>query len=256
MTCAGIKHHFPKHKEHAMKHVLSTALLLALSAPMAQAGSLTLFATGEDLATEGFSAPELTKDGWALEFSRVVATLADVSAWVTEPPFMGDGPEITGTELVIGGPFALDLADADEDDRVKVATVDAEPGFYNALSWALIPATEGEFAGFSLVLEGTATREGKEVAFTLSTRDSVAYTCGEYVGDARKGFVTADAGGDLEITLHLDHVFGRADKKANDPMNLEALGFDDFSEGGMQEFSLDGLHLGHVGEGHCHAQAL
>ncbi|TVQ56975.1 MAG: hypothetical protein EA355_05515 [Rhodobacteraceae bacterium] len=232
------------------------AALLALGPMAGHADTLTLFATGEDLATEGFSAPRLTRDGWALAFTRVIATFDDVTAWRADPPFAGDGPDIAGRPLEIGGPFIVNLVDADEDDRVALATTPAEAGFYNALSWSLAPAPDGDFAGYSLVFEGVATRDGVEVPFTLATRDAVAHACGEYVGDERKGFVTADAGGELEITLHLDHLFGRADRPADGAMNREALGFDAFAEGGLQEFSLSGLHVGHVGEGHCFDRAL
>ncbi|MCC5957274.1 MAG: hypothetical protein JJU07_14335 [Natronohydrobacter sp.] len=218
----------------------------------AQAGSLTLFASGEDLATEGFNAPELTKDGWSLEFTRIMASFDQITAWQTDPPFMADNAEIAGTALAIAGPFTVDLVDADEDDRVALTRVDATPGHYNALSWALVPGADG----FSLVLEGIARKDGQEVAFTLRTSESVMHFCGEYLGDARKGFVTDEAGGDLEITLHLDHLFGRADKPEDDEMNLAAPGFDAFAAGGVQDFTLDGLHLGHVGEGHCHVAAL
>lgn len=224
-----------------------TVVPLSLSA-----GSLTLFASGEDLATEGFNAPELTKDGWALEFSSIMATFDQVTAWQTDPPFMADNAEIAGTALAIAGPFTIDLVDADEDDRVALTRVDATPGHYNALSWALVPGADG----FSLVLDGIARKDGQEMPFTLRTSDSVMHACGEYLGDARKGFVTDAAGSDLEITLHLDHLFGRADKAGEDEMNLDALGFDAFAAGGVQDFTLDGLHLGHVGEGHCHVAAL
>jgi hypothetical protein len=134
-----------------------------------------------------------------------------------------------------------------------ITTLPAAAGHWNALSWALVPAQSEAFAGYALVLQGTATRDGRTVAFTMGSRNTAHHACGEYLGDRRKGFVTADSPGDLEVTLHLDHLFGRADKPADDPMNLDALGFDRFAgTAGMQEFSLAGLHLGHVGEGHCH----
>jgi hypothetical protein len=78
------------------------------------------------------------------------------------------------------------------------------------------------------------------------------HACGEYLGDMRKGFVTVGGVADLEITLHLDHLFGRADKPADDEMNPDAPGFDAFASGGRHQFSLEGVHVGHVGEGHCH----
>jgi hypothetical protein len=235
-----------------MTRVFALATMAICASFSAHAGSLTLFASGEDLATEGFTAPQLTKDGWALEFTRITATFDQITAWQTDPPFMADGPAITGTALPIAGPFTLDLTDADEDDRVALLRVEAAPGHYNALSWALVPDADG----FSLVLEGVARKDGREVPFTLRSADSVAHACGEYLGDTRKGFVTDTTGADLEITLHLDHLFGRADKDAADEMNLAAFGFEPFAAGGVHEFTLDGLHLGHVGEGHCHVAML
>lgn len=238
-----------------IRHALLVCAALALPTG-AQAGALTLFATGEELATEGFADPATTRDGWALSFTRILVTIADATAWRTDPPFAADGPTIAGDALALGGPFTVDLVAADEDDRVEIVTVAAAPGHWNALSFAIAPAADGPFPGRSLVLEGVATRAGEEVAFTLVTADAIAHACGEYVGDERKGFVAAGAPGDLEITLHLDHLFGRADLPADDPTNLEALGFDRFAAGGEQEFSLAGLHLGHVGEGHCHVAPL
>lgn len=217
----------------------------------AQAGSLTLFASGEDLATEGFNAPKLTKDGWALQFTRITATFDQITAWQTDPPFMADGPEISGLPVGFTGPFTVDLVDADENDLVALTTVEAAPGHYNALSWALVPGDDG----FSLMFEGIARKDGQEVSFTLRSRDSVAHACGEYLGDERKGFVTEGGEADLEITLHLDHIFGRADKRDDDEMNLEAIGFEPFAAGGEFELPLGGLHLGHVGEGHCYDTA-
>jgi hypothetical protein len=231
---------------------LALGLCLLAAPAFADTGRLTLMATGESLATAGFAAPALTKDGWRLHFDRVIATVADITAYRTDPPFAGDGPTITGAALPVPGVFTLDLADADATDRVTVATVSAPAGHYNALAWSLVPAPTGDFVGYALVFEGTATRAGETVAFTLATRDRHDYACGEYVGDERKGFVTPNGAAQLEMTLHLDHLFGRADRPAGDAMNRAALGFDRFAAGGKQVFALGHLHVGHVGEGHCH----
>lgn len=239
-----------------MRRLLAAAALAALVQLPAAAGTLTLFASGEDLATEGFAAPKLTRDGWALEFTRILATFDRITAFQTDPPFMADGPEIGGNPLAFDGPFTVDLVAADARDLVELATIDAPEGHFNALAWTLVRAAGGDAAGFSLVFEGIARRDGQEVAFTLTSADSVMHACGEYIGDERKGFVAAGRAAELEITLHLDHLFGRADKPADDPMNLEAPGFAPFASGGRHSISLDGLHLGHVGEGHCHVTLL
>ncbi|WP_296476984.1 hypothetical protein [Roseinatronobacter sp.] len=239
-----------------MRKTACLAAAFCIVAPALHADSLTLFATGEDLATAGFTAPKLTRDGWALEFSRIMVSFDQITAWQSNPPFMADGPEIFGEALVFPGPVIVDLVDADEDDRVKLASMVAAPGHYNALSWALVPAASGEIEGYSLVLEGVARKDGQDVAFTLRSADAMMHACGEYMGDTRKGFVTDDSAGDLEITLHLDHLFGRADKGAEDETNIAALGFDSFAAGGVYEFSLGDLHVGHVGEGHCHVTSM
>lgn len=238
--------------QHLTGKAMAMFLAFGLAGTAAQADSLTLFASGEDLATEGFNAPKLSKDGWALEFTRILATFDQVTAWQTDPPFMADGPEIVGSAVAFPGPFTVDLVDADETDLVELASVDAPEGHYNALSWALVPAAQGDAEGFSLIFEGVARRDGAEVNFALATADSVMHACGEFLGDIRKGFVAPGAPGELEITLHLDHLFGRADRDPEGAMNTEAIGFDGFASGGLHEFSLGGLHLGHVGEGHCH----
>ena len=235
-------------------HRTALALLAVMAAAPATAGTGTLavMANGEALAVEGFVAPTLTRDGWTLRFDRVLATVTDITAWRTDPPFEADGPTIEGDAVAVPGIHTLDLAATTDDGRVPVAAAEAAAGHYNALSWSLVPASEGPFAGYSLVLVGTATRGGESVAFTLATRDSHAYACGEYVGEVRLGFLEAGGTAEVEMTFHLDHLFGRADLPQDDAMNVKALGFDRFAAGGMQSFALGDLHLAHVGEGHCH----
>ncbi|TVR67531.1 MAG: hypothetical protein EA420_00405 [Candidatus Competibacteraceae bacterium] len=233
-----------------------TSVLLALpAATLADTGTLTLFADGEELATEGFVAPKLTRDGWELRFDRILITLDQVTAHQTEPPYDADSGAAIDAQVsvpLVTEPVTVDLVNVDDSGRVTVATATAPAGFYNALSYDLRPGADGA----TMVLSGTARREGTEVAFTLSTDTALRHRCGEFVGDERKGFLTAGGETSLDITLHLDHLFGRADQPADDEMNQEALGFDRFSAGGTQRFSLDGLHVGHVGEGHCHVEAL
>lgn len=241
------------------KHLPTTAwaaLFTVSAACIANAdGTLTLHANGEELATAGFLAPELTRDGWELRFDHVFVTLAGVAAFQTDPPYeatSGDTPDATVTV-----PFnaldhtTIDLTDTGADGRVNLGTASAPVGHYNAIAWSVVPATTGDWVGQSIVLIGTAARDGETVPFTLISADTHAYLCGEYVGDERRGFVAAGGAADLELTFHLDHIFGRLDKSAADAMNLGALGFDAFAAGGTQVIELAGLHIGHVGEGHC-----
>lgn len=233
---------------------LAVAAMVITGGALAAEGELSVFANGESLATEGFLAPELTRDGWQLTFAHVFVTVADIVAMQTEPPYdAGAGGKLAAVVSVPLSlePLTVDLVDADADGRVLLGTVAAPEGHYNAVSWSIIPAPEGPWAGQSAVLVGTAMRDGETIDFTLASADTHGYVCGEYVGDERKGFMTDGGAADLELTFHLDHIFGRADKGADDPMNLGARGFDAFAEGGVQTIDLAGLHIGHVGEGHC-----
>ena len=234
---------------------LATMVTCCSAVAYAAQGELSILANGEELATEGFLAPKLTSDGWQLTFTNIVVTIADVVAMQTEPPYdaeAGGEPAATvSAPLEPGKPITIDLTQTDEGGRVLVGTISAPAGHYNAVSWAIVPATEGEWAGQSMVFIGTATRGGETVDFTLTSTDSHNYVCGEFVGDERKGFVTDAGKAELELTFHLDHVFGREDKGASDPMNVSARGFDAFARGGTQTIEQKGLHIGHVGDGHC-----
>ena len=239
-----------------MRYLLCSTMLAGLCATAASAeGTLTLFANGEELATDGFNAPKLTRDGWALQFDHIFVTLADVTAMQTEPPYdakTGAVPAATTrVSFDAAQQMTIDLVAAEDDGRVTIATLPAPDGHYNAITWSLVPADSGDWTGQSMVFIGTATRDGDSVDFVLTSSDIHEYSCGEYVGDTRKGFVTTGAEAELELTFHLDHVFGRADRDAQDQMNIDALGFDAFATGGAQVISLAGLHIGHVGEGHC-----
>jgi hypothetical protein len=243
-------------KRIVVRLVLGCFFAFSIMAGSVQAGTLTFFASGEELATEGFQAPRLTKDGWSLTFSHIFITLTDITAYQTDPPYDAhQGGAITGQpQVALQGTHSLDLVmSAQEDTRVLVSAIaDAPAGHYNALSWRMTKATEGILAGYSMVLTGTAEKDGTIIPFQLYSDEERTYRCGEYVGDQRKGLLPEKGIADLEMTFHLDHIFGRADKPADDTMNSEALGFAPFADGGKKHtLALRGLHIGHAGEGHC-----
>jgi hypothetical protein len=208
-------------KRIVLRYLLGCFFAFPIMAGSVQAGTLTFFASGEELATEGFQAPRLTKDGWALTFSHIFVTLTDITAYQTDPPYdPHQGGSITGQDLrsTLQGTHTLDLVmSAQEDTRVLVgAVMDAPAGHYNALSWRMTKATEGILAGYSMVLTGTAEKDGVSIPFQLYSEEERTYRCGEYVGDERKGLLAEKGIADLEMTFHLDHIFGRADKPADD----------------------------------------
>jgi hypothetical protein len=232
-----------------------------------QPGELYLVANGEDFVRQGFT----TKDGWTIEFNHIYVTLADVKAYQTDPPFdaNSDAPlKPKETIVLLEDPKTVDLALGETDAvPILVTKVQAPPGQYNALSWQVVPSTEGQ----TLVLEGKATKADQTVNFKVMLNQPLEYTCGEYVGDERKGILTPGGQTELETTFHFDHIFGDAEMPADDPLNTDALGFEPLAilaQNGQLEVDSVTLkeklspedyqtlekaiaNLGHVGEGHC-----
>ncbi|WJI25860.1 DUF4382 domain-containing protein [Thermosynechococcus sp. B3] len=237
--------------------ILSTALL-ASCAPASQKGTLLLYANGEERLQTGWT----SKDGWKLEFDHVYLTLGTVTAYQTHPPFdpeAGDRPASEVT-VVFSDPMTVDLV---SDQRPLVGSAAAAVGHFNALQWQTLAP--------SLQLVGTAQRRDLKVPFDITLDQPLAFVCGDYIGDERKGIVTANSSAELEITLHFDHLFGDGAEPATAEINRDALGFDPFAaiatpervtvdwtglqqKLSPQEFQtlLTALRsLGHVGEGHC-----
>ena len=242
-------------------------------------GTLQFYANGEDFVRQGFT----SADGWAIEFEHVYVYLVDVTAYQTDPPYDADLEDELSAQVTVdlAEPVLIDLAEGDEDaESLPVGAVDDVPvGHYNALAWRMVNApddeeTDSEVEGYTLVMVGIATRDEDMVDFTLRIEAEYGYLCGEYVGDARKGFVLAGEIGDLEMTFHFDHIFGDVTMLADDDLNAGSLGFDPLAalaEDGVVDVDLARLEaalddeqytrlvdeilpsLGHAGEAHCYA---
>ena len=235
------------------------AMLLLSSVASAQtaAGTLQFQANGEELAVKGFKAPKLTKDGWTLKFSNIYIGLANIVAHQSAPAYNAEkGGDIAAKVKVdLPGRPVVDLVKgAGKDGLVRVGQVKAPAGHYNAISWKVVKAETGPSAGYATVFVGKATKGGKTVDFQLVSNEEATYRCGEYVGDERKGFLKAGGKSNIEMTFHLDHLFGNAELGAGDALNKGAIGFEAFAKGGKQTIALKGQHLGHAGEGHCNVQ--
>ncbi len=233
-------------------------------------GTLVIRANGEDFVREGFT----TKDGWEVEFDNVYVSLADITAAQTDPPF---DPEAGGTleakaEVKVEGTQVVDLAEGDESaDPVLVSEVEAPAGRFNALTWRMVPAESGPSEGYTIWMQGTASKDGETLPFAIKVNEELAFTCGDFIGDERKGILAAGEEADLEATFHFDHLFGDGDAPADDGINTGALGFEPLAalatngvvdvdsaalQAGLSEadyITFLGIlpSLGHVGEGHC-----
>jgi hypothetical protein len=204
--------------------------------------------------------------------------LSHLHAYQADPPYdaHAGGQPKAGTIVHLEGEYLVDLAEGGEDaPPLLVGQVDTAPvGHYNAISWEMVQAAEGPAEGYTLVLIGKAEKEGQGVPFTIRIDKEYEYTCGDYVGDERKGFLEADGMTGLEMTFHFDHIFGDAEAPMDDDLNQLAVGFDPFAalaQGGTLDVNMAQLEaqlsaqayqmleeilptLGHVGEGHCHSE--
>lgn len=233
-------------------------------------GTITLVANGEDFVRQGF----ISKDGWRIDFEHVYVTLDDVTAYQSDPAFDPDkDQEIKAKQEVtlVSDPMTVDLAAGGENaDPIMVTEKQGTAGFYNAIRWELVTPEQGE-TNSAIALQGTAQKDGRTIDFVLNLDKPMAYKCGEFVGDARKGFLEPDSETQLETTFHFDHIFGDGQAPADDAINTGAVGFDPIAQladnGSLnvdmetlkQELSSENYQtlekaikgLGHVGEGHC-----
>ena len=237
-------------------------------------GTLILVANGEDFVREGFT----TKDNWRIDFDNVYVTLTDVKAYQTTPTFEPEAnKEIEAKEEVnlITTPKTVDLAAGTSDaDPILVTQKEAPPGSYNALTWQLTEAESGEAQGSAIVLSGKAQKDGQTINFLIKLNPELKYTCGEFVGEERKGIVASEQQAEVETTFHFDHIFGDASAPADEEINQGAIGFQplatlaeegklnvdeatlksQLSEQDYQTLEKALTGLGHVGEGHCSLQ--
>lgn len=233
-------------------------------------GTIALVANGEDFVRQGF----VTKDGWRIDFDHVYVTLDEVMAYQSDPAFDPDKDQDIQAKnqvTLVGSPTTIDLAEGGSDAApITVKEETGEAGVYNAIAWKVVSPEGGE-TNSAIVLQGTAQKDGRNIDFTLNIDRPLAYKCGEYVGDVRKGFLEADSKTQLETTFHFDHIFGDAEAPMDDAINTGAVGFDPMaqlaSNGTLnadlqtleQELSSENYQtlqkaiksLGHVGEGHC-----
>jgi hypothetical protein len=251
-------------------------LSLLLGCGAQETGTLQFYANGEDFVRQGF----VSKDGWLVSFDHVFINLADIAGYRTDPPYdpHDGGKPDASDKLGLDGAYLVDLAEGGPDAAPLLVgqVLDAPAGQYNAVTWRMLKATDGPAAGYSLIMVGTGEKDGQQVDFIIQVETEYEYTCGEYVGDQRKGILQEGGTADLEMTFHLDHIFGDAETPPDDALNIGAPGFEPFAAvaggAGMLQADLRVLQgamapadfqklvdilptLGHVGEGHCNSEA-
>jgi hypothetical protein len=234
-------------------------------------GTLEVFANAEERPQRGFT----SRDGWELSFDNLYANFSEIKAYQTDPPY--DYTSLTPIQDPVAEvsfePQSVDLVTGDEDNPTVFldSQSNVPEGHYNAISWNMTPATDGPGEGYSIVIIGSAERDGETIDFVLNLEQELNYYCGEYIGDERRGILADGDEASLEATLHLDHLFGEGSRPADDTLNQTAFGFDPLAalatdgrvEANMAmlqaELSAEDyarlesslVELGHAGEGHC-----
>lgn len=239
-------------------------------------GDLMFTVNGEDFVRSGF----VSSDGWHITFRHLYITVTDITAYKSHPPYdPHSGGEIVATTLVeLDGIFTVDLAEGDGNtEPILIGTLEGVPtGHYNALTWSMVPSTEGSSEGYTIYLDAQAEKGDQSYNVFLGFETGYRYSAGDFVGDVRKGFVNRGVPGELEMTFHFDHIFGDIDQPADCDLNMMAIGFEPFAalmgEGTVEE-DLATLEqklpqetyakllevlttLGHTGEGHCHCTVI
>lgn len=181
----------------------------------AGSGSLTLIATGEDGAKDGFPFEEdgetiAFADDWSVSFSKVLVSLGKIS-------LKGDDGEL-GLE-------------SDEHYIADLHQGDPELGTFEGLgarrwqnlSYQILPAVEGMInvsdvaasdidamidGGFNYWLEGSAEKDGETFTFAWGLVNPTNNTNCTNGTDDTQGIVIKDnATAEGELTFHFDHVF-------------------------------------------------
>lgn len=254
-----------------------------------ETGTLEFYANGEDFIRDGF----VGKTGWNIAFDHFYVTLEGPTGFQVAEEALTFSPEIPGTDEEylpvhaghphddipegaahesLTGTYWLDLHDGP--DPLLVDKIQGVPvGNYNYVNFAMVQADEGDYAGYSIIMIGTATKDAESVQFTIKLTEQMTFSnCHQEVDDENAGVVTAGGTGSVEMTFHSDHLFGDFEDLGNaDGVNPIALGFQpfaDLAEGGVLDIDQDQMAdrmepddyatffaalytLGHSGEGHC-----
>jgi hypothetical protein len=220
-------------------------------------GSIVFTANGEDFVRRGF----VDKQGWSISFENLHVNIVEPTAYISD----GDGA------VVLEGSHWVDLAEgnAEAEPIVMGGVQEVPPANYQALRFALRRTAGGPYAGSSIVMIGSAKRQGVTVPFTIRLDEEMVFDGPDgYVGEELKGLLQPGSTTEVEMTFHFDHVFGDIEADAADHINTGSVGFDffyAFAEGGVVDVCQEDLQgaelygtlvralwtLGHLGEGHC-----
>jgi len=222
-------------------------------------GTINFTVNGEDFVKKGFT----DRDGWKITFKHLYINIVNPTAYTQD----NSVPSVT-----LLGDFWTDLTKGGMDAKpifIGVAK-NIKPANYQSLKFQLRRKVSGKFKGYSIVMIGTAKKKNIKIPFKIKLNEEIDFDGKEgFVGDTIKGIVKNHGSTDVEMTFHLDHLFGdiTADKKSH--VRTGSVGFKFFKKYGtstqvnvsQNDFKKDKKYpvflkalwsLGHLGEGHCH----
>jgi len=221
-------------------------------------GKIVFTANGEDFVRKGF----IDKNGWHISFDKLFVNIVNPTAYI---------PVEDGREVVLEGSYWTDLAAGGPDaEPIVLGEVhDVPPGNYQSLRFGIGRKESGEYEGYSIVMVGEASGEGRVVPFVIKVDEEMDFDGKEgYVGEELKGLLPPGGGTEVEMTFHFDHLFGDIEAPPDDHINTGSVGFDffrKFEKNGRVDVSQQEMKraegyatliravwtLGHLGEGHC-----
>ena len=222
------------------------ALLVTLCCACAGEGEVEVRAWGEDFIEVGIPA-DAADDGWAITFDRFEVSLRDVS--------------IAGASLE--DPEPIDLTEPSEGRGQLVGRASVPAGDYE----------DAEFTIVSILVNGTAEKDGMQKTFAWTFDIETEFHACETTIE-----VPRDGVGELQITVHADHLFydslvseepalrfdpiAVADADNDGEVTMDELAATDIGAYDPGNLAIDDLWsfltaqaqtTGHVdGEGHCH----
>jgi hypothetical protein len=202
------------------------ALLLSLSLGLAGcsdggdetaagSGSLTLSATGEDAAKDGFPFEEdgeaiAFADDWTVSFSKVLVSVGNIRLEGDDGKVAFDSDEHYLVDLHAGDPElgTFDALGARRWDRLSYEILPAASGMTNLSGVASADVKAMVDGGYNYWLEGTAQKGDASFTFAWGLANPTSNTNCTNGSDDTQGVIIRDnATTEAELTFHFDHLF-------------------------------------------------
>ncbi len=202
------------------------ALLLSLSLGLAGcsdggdetaagSGSLTLVATGEDGAKDGFPFEEdgeaiAFADDWTVSFSKVLVSVGNIRLEGDDGKVALDSDEHYLVDLHAGDPElgTFDALGARRWERLSYEVLPAASGMTNLSGVASADVKAMVDGGYNYWLEGTAEKGDASFTFAWGLVNPTSNTNCTNGSDDTQGVIIRDnATTEAELTFHFDHLF-------------------------------------------------